>query len=96
MVTPGSNKTNANADVEENPDSTAQEASSSQVSCESYPISQPLAAILRRVIQSDDSSSTNTSNMNGNVEIVRESVEDALQNVIRNCFTAMDEMYFYT
>ena len=69
------------------------EVGASQVSSERYPTTQPLATILRKVVQVDTSQSTSN---NENIEVVRESVEDALRNVFRNCFVAMDEMYFST
>jgi len=73
----------------------------SQVSSESYPISQPLATILRIAVQLDDDDDCNSSPSSpstsiSNITVIRDSAQDALQNIIRNCFVAMDEMYFYT
>lgn len=78
---------------------TVENIHSSYVNSEEYPISQPLATILCSSVyvntdnEDDYYLSLHTKN---NIEVVKESVEDALHNLIRNCFVAMDEMYFYT
>lgn len=73
---------------------------SSKVTSESYPIAQPLVAILQEAVQvrneANDSVADRNSSSSESVEVVLETVEDALQNIIRNCFVAMDEMFFYT
>ena len=84
---------------------------SSHISSESYPISQPLATILRQVYKVNSSSSSSSTlsssavvvgeadvKMNNEIKVslVRDSVEEALRSIIQNCFVAMDEMYFAT
>ncbi len=73
---------------------------SSKVTSESYPIAQPLATILQKAVQIETNDGVSVINANykssKNVELVLEPIEDALQNIIRNCFVAMDEMFFYT
>ncbi len=72
--------------------------SPSHVASEKYPISQPLATILRAVVPVNHESDENNRNNTGsdNFEVLKESVEDALHSLIRNCFIAIDGMYFYT
>mmetsp|Transcript_12407 Transcript_12407/g.18792 ORF Transcript_12407/g.18792 Transcript_12407/m.18792 type:complete len:887 (+) Transcript_12407:81-2741(+) len=91
----------ASARVEVGEDEPSHESQlSSKVASESYPIAQPLVTILRAAVKPEANTSVGAVGSNGsggkNVEIILETVEDALQNIIRNCFVAMDEMFFYT
>jgi hypothetical protein len=69
--------------------------SSSHVASEKYPISQPLATILRAVVPINNGNDGNDYGSD-NFEVLKESVENALHSLIRNCFVAIDAMYFYT
>ena len=76
----------------------AQPSSPSQVVCETYPVAQPVATILNQVYVMDQDNASNETDAGDEetIQFVRDSVKDALQNLIRNCFVAMEEMYFYS
>ncbi len=72
---------------------------SSHVSSASYPIAQPLATILKAAIPNADKDTNGAAaTRKDNIKLVvdRESQEDALQHFIRNCFVAMDNVFFST
>jgi hypothetical protein len=99
MVEESEVKTIKERPIEDNANE-AQSSSPSQVVCETYPVAQPLATILNQVyVMDQDHASNETETETGDeetIQVVRDSVEDALQNLVRNCFVAMDEMYFYS
>jgi hypothetical protein len=65
----------------------------SHVSQASYPITQPLASILQTVITSKVNF---TKDVAPNIHIQKESVESGFEKLIRNCFVAIDDVYFAT
>jgi hypothetical protein len=91
MVEEAEVKTVKERPIEDNANE-AQPSSLSQVVCDTYPVAQPLATIY--VMDQDHAS--NDTETGDTIQVVRGSVEDALQNLIRNFFVAMDEMNFYS
>jgi hypothetical protein len=65
----------------------------SHVSQASYPITQPLASILQAAIASKVNF---TKDVTPNIHIQKESVESGFEKLIRNCFVAIDDLYFAT
>ena len=72
---------------------------SSLVSSAQYPIPQPLSSILRAVLTKGSESTSSSCRVEKKtslecIKFVKESMEDSLENLIRNCFVAVDDMYF--
>ena len=65
----------------------------SKVSSASYPLSKPLAEILQRAIVSTGQGESNTSHC---IHVEKERAENALQELVRNCFVAIDDVFFST
>ena len=95
MVEEAEVKTVKERPIEDNANE-AQPSSLSQVVCDTYPVAQPLATILNQIYVMDQDHASNDTETGDTIQVVRGSVEDALQNLIRNFFVAMDEMNFYS
>lgn len=65
----------------------------SKVTSASYPLSKPLAEILQRAIVAKGQDQSNASQC---IYVVKERAENALQELIRNCFVAIDDVFFST
>jgi hypothetical protein len=78
--------------------------STSHVSSANYPIAQPLATILKASSQDlerqskkvDEQQQQQPSSEDFDLDFDRESQSDALQHLVRNCFVAMDNVFFST